>query len=418
MPDTVLAKVANGRLVTLSGFQTAWRQVPPPDRPDSLTPENARKFLDLLIGKEALAEAALAEHWVWNSRDSAEYEALRDGLTMKVVLDSALAAQRRRMGPAGDSLNDDDLGVAARDHAAEALQVSFDTTTCGLLARSFRAIPKPSPESTVMVQLRMLGANPVVPAEVLSRPVATSPAGPYLASEMVATWSRLNPAYRPRIETRGQVEQVVKNQLFERQLRAEVARRGIEAWPRIAAPLARKREYIAVTHLVARDVYGKIAMDSTTLYRYYVANRSHWDLPLRVALARLVLPTEQEARRMAITLSDGVRAESLIAKGAHAGVRYAVEVSAETDSVLFARGMKAGAGAVLGPDSTAGGWQVARVLAIHPGRSRSFAECRILVGQKWYGLEGERLMVELMDRSRKRTTVAVHDAALSRLTSP
>lgn len=418
MPDTVLAKVANGRWVTLSGFRTAWRQVPPPERPDTLTPENARKFLDLLINKEALGEVALRETWKWSTRDSAEYNALRDGLTMKVVLDSALAAERARLGPAGTTMTSQDLGESARDEAARAMHVAFDTTTCGMLARAFHAIPRPSPDSSVMAQLRMLNRGPDLAAADLERTVATTPEGPFLAREMVATWTRLNPAFRPRIDTRDQVEQAVKNQLFERQLRREVERRGIERWPAVAAQLARKREFLAVQHLVARDVYEKIPMDSTTLVRYYAANRSDWDLPLRVSLARLVLDSPAEARRMAAELADGVKAESLIAKGAHAGVRYAIEVSAESDSALFARAMRAGPGKVIGPDSVKGGWQVARVLAIQPGRSRTFAEARVLVAQKWYGIEGERLMVELMARSRKQTTVAIHEKALARLTSP
>jgi len=418
MPDTVLARVAGARLVTLSGFRTAWRQVPPPERPDSLTPESARKFLDLLIAKEALAEAALSEHWVWNDRDSAEYEALRDGLTMKVVLDSALAAEKVRLGASASSLSPEDLGVAARDDAARTLIVSFDTTTAGELARAFAAIPKPSPDSGVFAQLRALNRGPEVSAALLARPVATTPEGPWLARDMVGTWTRLNPAYRPRIETRDQIEQVVKNQLFERQLRAAVKRRGIEAWPEIAAELARKREYIAVTHLVAREVYAKIAMDSTTLTHFFETHRSEWDIPLRVALARMVLDSRQEAGRMAVELSDGVRAESLIARGAHAGAHYAVEVTAESDSALFARAMRAGAGKVLGPDSVTGGWQVARVLAIEPGRPRTWAEARMLVANRWYGIEGERLMVDLMDRCRKKTTVTVHESAVARLTSP
>ena len=418
LPDTVLAMVADGRLVTVSGFHAAWRQVPPPDRPDTLTPENARKFLDLLIAKEALAVAALKENWEWSFRDSAEYEALRDGLTMKVVLDSALAEEKKRLGPAADTLPPADLGVAARDDAARMLKVSFDTTTCGILARAFHAIPKPSPESSVMAQLRMLNRGPELPESALARPVATTPAGPYLAKDMVATWTRLNPAYRPRIEDEEQVRQAVKNQLFERELRDAVKRRDIEGWPDIAAQLARKREFIAVSHLVAREVYAKIAMDSTTLYHYYVQNRSHWDLPLRVQLARLVLDTREEARRMANELSDPVRTDSLVARGLRAGARYTIEVSAAYDSVLFVRAMKAGAGKVIGPDSVSGGWEVARVLAIEPGRPRTFAECRILVAQKWYGVEGEQLMEDLMARCRKQTTVVVQEKALARLTSP
>ncbi len=418
MPDTVLAKVADGRLVTLSGFRSAWKQVPPPERPDSLTPESARRFLDLLINKEALAEAALKETWHWSPRDSAEYTTLRDGLTMKVVLDSALAAEKARLGAAGAKMTDEELGESARDEAARRQHVTFDTTATGRLARAFHAIPRPSPDSSMMAQLRMLNRGPDLPAADLARPVATTPEGPFLVRDMVATWTRLNPAFRPRIDTREQVEQAVKNQLFERQLRREVERRGIERWPAVAAQLARKREFIAVTHLVSREVYDRIPMDTTTLVRYFRAHRSDWDLPLRVALARLVLDSRAEARRMAGVLADGVQAESLIARGAHAGVRYAIEVTAESDSALFARAMRAGPGKVLGPDSVAGGWQVARVLAVEPGRPRTFAEARILVAQRWYGEEGERLMVELMDRARKKTTVAVYDKAVARLTSP
>ena len=69
MPDTVLAQVADGRFVTLSDFHNAWRQVDPPGRPDSLTPVSARKFLDLLIGKESLAEVALGQPWTWTDRE-------------------------------------------------------------------------------------------------------------------------------------------------------------------------------------------------------------------------------------------------------------------------------------------------------------------------------------------------------------
>jgi hypothetical protein len=418
MPDTVLAKVADGRLVTLSGFRTAWKLVPPPERPDSLTPETARRFLDLLINKEALAEAALRETWVWSPRDSAEYTTLRDGLTMKVVLDSALAAEKARLGPAGAHLTAEELGESARDEAAQRRHIAIDTTTAGILAGAFHAIPPPSADSSIMAQLRMMNRGPDLPAADLARTVASTPEGPFLAQDMVASWTRLNPAFRPRIDTRSQVEQALKNQLFERELRREVDRRRIEQWPDIQAQLARKREYIAVTHLVAREVYDRISMDSTTLRRHFEAHRKDWDIPLRVALARLVLDSPAEARRMAAVLSDGVRAESLISKGAHAGVRYAVEVTAESDSTLFARGVAAGAGKVLGPDSTRGGWQVARVLAIEPGRPRTFAEAQKLVAHEWYGLEGERLMVELMARSRKQTSVEVSDRALARLTSP
>lgn len=419
MPDTVLARVSNGRLVTISGFHAAWRQVDPPGRPDSLTPASAGKFLELLVAKEALGEMALGEAWVWTDRESAEYRALRDGLTMKVVLDSALGALRARLAASGAAPGDAQaLGVAARESLAVAKRVRFDTTEVGRLARAFAAVPRPSAESTLSAQLRILGMGPAVDAADLPRPVAMTREGAYTTGEVLAGWQALSPIYRPRIESREQVEDVIKNQIFERELRREVERRRIADWPPIAAALARKREYIAVSHLVAREVYARIATDSTTLHRYYAANRSYWDLPLRVALVRMVAPDRRGADAMGVQLADGARAESLLARGARAGVRYDLEITAESDSALFARAMRAGTGAVLGPDSTAGGWRMVRVRAVEPGRPRAFSECRMLVTQRWYGEEGERLMVELLDRCRRQARVEINEDALQRLTSP
>jgi hypothetical protein len=95
-----------------------------------------------------------------------------------------------------------------------------------------------------------------------------------------------------------------------------------------------------------------------------------------------------------------------------------VDVSAAEDSVLFARALRAGIGAVLGPDETAGGWAVARVISVLPGRGRSFAEVRDLVGHRWYGEEGERLMLALAARARAACgAVVINEGALEALVS-
>ncbi len=427
MPDSVLARVTAGRVVTLPGFRAAWGKVRPPDRPDSLTPANARKFLDLLIEKEALAEVALRESWVWTDRESADYRATLDGLTMKVVLDSCLHEMRARLlrsppgGPAGADpappLSNQDLGIAARESMAVALQVRFERDVLERLTRAFVALPRPSPDSTLFAQLRMINVMPEVEPADLALPVARTRKGAYTVGEVLSAWKQLSPPYRPRIEVAAQMEDVIENQLFERELRLEAERRRVAEWPEIAGALARKREFFAISHLVAREVYDRIPMDSTTLRNYFVKNRSFWDLPFRVALARFLMPTRQAAAAMAIELSDPFRAESLVAKGARARTRFMMEVSAESDSALFARALRAGPGSVLGPDSVAGGWEVARVVALQPGRPRSFEECRSLVGQRWYGVEGERLMVELLARARRQFRVVINEAALHRLTS-
>lgn len=424
MPDTVLAQVADGRDVTLSGFQTAWRQVKPPERPDSLTPENARKFLDLLIEKEALAEAAMRESWVWTEKESAEYIATRDGMTMKVVLDSAMAQMRSRLaasmragGPPADTVSPMMLGVACRESTAAALGVRFDTAMVSRMTRAFAAIPKPSRDSSIFGQLRMINVMPKVDEADFPLPVAMTRAGPYTVNEVMAAWKALSPVYRPRVEATEQMQDIIENQLFERELRRAVERRGIASQAHVVETLARRAEYFAVSHLVGREVYDKIKMDSTTLFRYYTANRSHWDLPFRVQIARFVMANREAGMAVARELADPVKADSLLARGTRAGAGYRMEVSAESDSALFAKAMRTGPGNVMGPDSVMTGWEVLRVLAVQPSRPRTFQECRTLVEHRWYGTEGERLMVDLLARCRRQTRVVVNEKAVHRLTS-
>src|SRR5262245_10119603 len=65
LPDSVLARTGN-REVTVREFLNAWKGVQPPTRPDSLTPENAREFLDLLVDKEVLGAYAMKEALPWS----------------------------------------------------------------------------------------------------------------------------------------------------------------------------------------------------------------------------------------------------------------------------------------------------------------------------------------------------------------
>jgi hypothetical protein len=77
--------------------------------------------------------------------------------------------------------------------------------------------------------------------------------------------------------------------------------------------------------------------------------------------------------------------------------------------------MRSGTGTVIGPDSVAAGWQVARFTELLPQRERSFEEARDMVEHAWSQQEGERRMVELLRGLRKRTQVIVNDNALARL---
>ena len=419
LPDSVLARTAAGREVTASRFSDDWRRLKPPERPDSLTPETAREFLQLLVGKEALAEAALRERWVWTAEESAGYAALMDGLVLRAALDSALEATRRRLEAAGDSVPDEaGLGLIARNQRIASLGVAFDDTLLARLARAFAAIPPPSRDSSLMAQLRALGAMPQVEDSLLARPLATGRGVRYTVRDFLEWWRRTNPITRPRIATAEQVHDLVANGIFEQDLRRAGAARRLAERPDIAAELARRRELISVEHLVGREVYGKIATDSVTLERHYRARIDEWSLPLRARLIRMVLADRASATQMRMRLLNAAEAESLAARGARAGAAYHAVVSAESDSAMFAAALAAGVSAVIGPDSTRRGWSVARVTEILPPRHRTFAEARQVVRRSWYGEEGERLMQALLDRVRREAQVTVNDRAVSALTHP
>jgi hypothetical protein len=422
--DSVLAVIRSDRPgepvreIGSRRFARAWSQLAPPARPDSLTPAGARRFLDLLIDKEALGLMAARERWTWTARESAAFENLRDRLVMEVMLDSALAGTRLALGPAGDSLDRKTLGLAARERAMERLGPVYDDSLLARLALGFAALKRPTPDSSLSAQLRMLGASPEVDPADTGRVVAHSSAGDFRASDLLASWRRLNPVYRPRVTSAAEVRELVMNGLFERLLRHEGVERGLQRRPDLAERIANQRELNDVSHLVEREVYARIAMDSLTLWRFYRDTERDWMLPTRMRLVRVVLQSRSEATAMALRLANAAEAESLAAGARRARVEWTVDVSAEEDSALFARALHAGIGAVLGPDQTTGGWAVARVIAVLPGHGRPFTEVRDLVGHRWYGEEGERLMLALAARARAACgATVINEAALEALVS-
>jgi hypothetical protein len=210
---------------------------------------------------------------------------------------------------------------------------------------------------------------------------------------------------------------VIKNALYERMLRDIATRQRHVARPEIASQLARLHELNDVTHLVEKEVYQKIALDSLTLLARYRQNLPYWRLPERLLVARFVLPDRRAASQMAMRLRDAGEAESLVVMAKRQGFDYSGEISAETDSTLFRLGRTAGAGAVIGPDSVARGWQVARVMEVRPARDRAFDEVRALVQHEWFGLEGERRIRALIADLRKQTRIQINHRALKALTA-
>jgi hypothetical protein len=419
LPDSVLARIGTHRRITISDFRRAWNQLEPPSRPDSLTPGTARGFLDLLIGKEVLGEVALSQPWHWSPKESVQTVAMVDRMVMRAELDSALRVTRAERAALGDTVRSlDVLGTVARDSLVARLGAVFDDSLAARLARTWAAIPRPSRDSSIMAQIRVLGIMPRVPPADTALVLARTSEGNFLVRELIAAWARIDPLTRPRISTASQIEDLARNGIFERHLRRDAARRRIEQWPEVKAALAKQMEYLAVTHLVAREVYATLVPDSIALHRFYRDHIDDFGLPARASIIRLDLPSQGEAARMAHELQDPIQAETLVVRAQRRGVEYRAVVAEESDSVVFRRAWRAGAGTVLGPDSTAHGWEVVRVEEVLPARRRSYEEVPAMVEHSWYEDEGELRMQALVDRERRRARVVINPVALRRLTEP
>jgi hypothetical protein len=415
LPDSVLATVGASRRITVSEFHRAWDAVTPPARPDSLTPEAAKGFLQLLIGKECLAEAAMRETWRWTRAESSRYTSTRDRLIMDAVLQPVMDSTRARMERAGQPTDEQSVGLAARDSAVKALGARYEEAALAKLAKAFAALPKAPRDSGFYAAVRVLGMEPRVDPADTAGVLAYSREGDYRVADLLRWWHLLNPLARPRVETVDQVRDLVKNALFERSLRARAAALKVEQRPDIAAPLARMREYNAVAHYIEREVYDKIPRDSLTLLQRYNEDPGRYQIPTRVNAIRLVASTRAEATRMALLLRDSTAAESLASQAGRGKLGVMIDMTAENDSALFERAMAAGPGAVVGPEQVSDGWAVARVIAIMPARIREFPEARGLVEHAWVEEDGERRVKALIDKLRTQTKVVLNSRAVARV---
>lgn len=418
LPDSVLARVSpasgKGKHRDITQRQMTLTAARSGQRLDTITPKERREFLDVLVDQTVLVARVGQEPRRWDHRDSTEYNVLRDRLLLRGALDSAMTALNAERLAKGDTLlPPQELGVVLRDRAVVNLAPTWNEPALKKAVSVFDTLPKPSGEMSMVEQMRVAGLKPTVSEEEGRLVLATSSVGTYTLGELVRDFGRLNPIYRPRVTTVENVKEMVANVLFENVLRRAAEARDLEHRPDIARQLAERAEYLDVSRFVSREVYANIAMDSVTLKRYFTEHQSDFDIDERAHIVRMVFPDRAEAEAMVNRLAIPNEAESLAAQSARAGVPYATVLSHDSDTLLFGRLKRGGVGAVIGPDSTRQGWRALRVMKFEPRRARTYEQAETMVRERWYGVEGERLMRELLDGLRKNVVVHVNEKAMA-----
>lgn len=408
MADTVLAKVYGARDVTWSALIKGCRKLGVD--PNSLTPLERRQVLDVLIDQAILATRAQRDPRSWTARDSAEYAALRDKLLLNTALNEALFEVASGYMDRGDTVPDmRALGIMARDSAMARMHPKYDDWSLRHMAAAFAALPKQSPDMNAMQKIEAMGKLPEMAPADTGRVLLMCDADTLTVGDVLREYARLNPMYRPRIEDEGGVVDLVGNVVFNAQLRAHAEARGYDRMKMNAGQLTEKAEFLDVQRFVTKNVYAKIAMDTVTLRKHYDKHPTWFRSKATTDIVRMTFETQAEAAKWADQLQDATHAESLATKSARAGVPYATTLYEEADSALFKRVRKGGVGAVLGPDSTAQGWRVMRIMKLTLDHRLTFEEGYDQVKQDWYEREGERIMRNVLDEMRKHTIIFVNE---------
>lgn len=423
MPDSVLARVFTGtgagdvHLITRRQMAVAAQRSGRP--PESLTPKDRREFLDVLVDQAVLLGRVRHEPRRWEHQDSTDWNLLRDRLVLRTALDSAMVELNFERAGRGDSLlTPQEAGIVLRDREVAKLAPEWNEAALKKAVTVFDTLPRPTSRMSMIEQIRVAGARPTLAPGDSTLVLARASVGDYTLGDLVADFVRLNPMYRPRVESVDNVKELVANVFFERALREAALARGLEQRPDIAAALRDRAEYLDLQRFVAREVYAKIAMDSLTLQKYFRTHGGEFDFDERAQVVRMVFPTREEAEAMVQRLTIPDEAESLAARSSRAGVPYATVVNANSDTALFRRVRSGGVGVVLGPDSTMQGWRAMRVMAIEPRRPRRWEQAQDMVRTRWYDVEGERRMRALLDDLRSHAVIVPNEKALAKPLEP
>ena len=411
LPDSVLMRIDDREDVTVRRYRRAVRLLG--GNPDSLTPGDRDRFLDLVLEQRVLAAHAVKAGLPWMPVDSARFRSERDNTLLRAALSDRLTdVENRRRASGQPDLDEESLGKAARDSLMTELKPVYDDALLRKVGSAFAALPQPTATMKALEQMKVMGQMPEVAAADTQRVLARWPAGEYQVSDLLQDYRQLSPYYRPRIEDAQGVREMVENGLFQRVVRKDADDPALARRSEVAAVIADRVEFHCVNSYLQQAVIMKIPTDSLTLLRHYKAHARDFDQPARNALVVVMIGDSIAADSMAHVFAYPGNAESLAFQAQRAGTNYTQMVTAASDSALYVRTLALGAGAVGGPDRIGGGFRVFRVLSVEPRKPQAFTAVRDNVKQSWYEVESERRIRALLNQLKAAAFVQRNDAAL------
>ena len=244
LPDSVLVRLPGPEDISRRRFERAVRLLG--GSPDSLTPADRDRFLELVTEQRLLAARATASALPWHRADSLVFESERDNILVRAALALAftrIEARRRALGQ--PDLNEEAMGIAARESLMLELAPTYDRELLRVIGSYFAELPQSTPELSPMEQIKLTRLMPKVPPSDTGKVLARSARlGEFKVSQLLSDWSRLSSVYRPHVATDEQLRAIVENSLFERLIRIEAARPEVASEPAVAAVLADRKSVV------------------------------------------------------------------------------------------------------------------------------------------------------------------------------
>lgn len=417
LPDSVLLRISGREDITRRRFERAVRLLG--GSPDSLTPAARDQFLELVLEQRLLAARALRDPKPWTRADSMQFRGERDNILVRAALSDQLQRIEAKRRAAGQpDLDMQSLGMAARESLMVELAPKFDESLLRSVGSYFAELPQATPDMTPRQQLELAMQMPKVPAADTLKVLARSSLGDFTVADLLDDWRRLSSVYRPRIADSEALKAVVENSLFERIIRKAADDPRMLERPLVAATIADRAEYHAVSQFLSREVVNTVPTDSLTLLAHWRARRGDFLQPERAVLVLVTLGDSLAADSMARRFTVPGEAESLAFRAQRSGLRYTYVATPELDSTVYGRAKRTGAGGVFGPIRVEGGWQLFKVLSLEAARQKDFREAREAVLRSWIDAETERRIRALLDQLKREAKLERNEAALRAIVLP
>ena len=447
LPDSVLARTKR-RDLTVDDARTSWARLSPAYRPAGKGTVLSRAFVEQLLEKEAMAQAALAEPFVMTAEESARYITYRNKLEFQelynlLVVDSAVVlpvdrdSARARMvtPPDGTPIPAASIESVAKDFAQRrrsdelaanikaSLAPTYDDAVAGRLARAYAAADSGLPNLNDPMRAAMRGRRPDLTAADSLQVIVRSTAGALSVGEFVRRFSMLNPFQTPLPVTAGTVKARSEQFLGQIWFESEVPRRNVGARPAVQAALAERRESVALDHWYERHVRARVDTSESAMRAHYAKDPARFGVAAHALVRTFTVPTSATADSVVAALTAGTPWDSLCARFTGGGQErencmQSIAIAADApDSALVARlALLVPGGAYVRDETPQGGYRVVQLVTRNAARIRPFEEARTYVARDLASRQAETLLTTQMAAARKALKVTLNDRAIARLT--